>query len=88
MPDPKPRDQKPRIAKPWQPRFSIGGMMLATLVCAVAMAAVSYLYRYRHAERFGTLLFLIITLAGPLVLVVAVSLARSLADILSRPRRK
>ncbi len=65
-----------RPARPWQPRFTILGMMLTTLVVAVAAAAVSYLVRLSD-RRSGHLLFLIITLAGPLILVIAVSLIRA-----------
>jgi hypothetical protein len=75
---------------PWQPRFTIASMMLVTLVCSVAAAGVSYLVRYNNASgkdgRIGTLLFLLITLAGPLVLVVIVSLGRQIFDLLSRRR--
>jgi hypothetical protein len=63
-------------------------MMLTTLVVSVAAAGVSYLVRYGSEGRFGTLVFLLITLAGPLVLVVLVSLARSIGDYFSRPRGK
>jgi hypothetical protein len=64
--------------------------MLTTLVVSVAAAAVSYLVNYRRESdgRFGQLMFLLITLAGPLVLVVVVSLVRHISELLSRPRRR
>ncbi len=75
------------IAPPWQPRFSIGALMLATLVCCVAAAAVSYLVR-SGGGRWGVLVFLLITLAGPLVLMVAVSVARAIVEAMNRPRKR
>lgn len=64
--------------------------MLTTLVVSVVAAAVSYLVNYRRASdgHFGQLVFLLITLAGPLVLVVGVSLVLRASEILSRPRRR
>jgi len=76
--------------RPWQPRFSILSIMLTTLVVSVAAAAVSYLVNYQSESdgHFGQLMFLLITLAGPLVLVVLVSLVRRISEFLSRPRRR
>jgi FtsH-binding integral membrane protein len=72
----------------WQPRFTIFGLMLSTLVISVAAAAVGYLVRNQGKGRFGQLLFLLITLAGPLVVVILVSLARMIFVRLSRPAKK
>lgn len=77
----------PNIAPPWQPRFTIAGLMLATLVCCVAAAGVSYLVR-SGGGKWGVLVFLLITLAGPLVLMVAVSLAKALADVMNRAGKR
>lgn len=71
--------------RPWQPRFTIIGMMLTTLVVSVAAAGVGYLVRNGSSGRFGHLLFLLITLAGPLVVVMLVSLVRAAVIYLSRP---
>jgi hypothetical protein len=64
--------------------------MLTTLVVSVAAAAVSYLVNFRRETdgHFGQLMFLLITLAAPLVLVVVVSLVRRLNEVWSRPRRR
>ena len=81
---------RPSARRPWQPRYTIASLMLITLVFSVASAGVSYLVRFSRTDgsngRIGTLLFLLITLAGPLVLVVAVSIGRQLMDYLSRRR--
>lgn len=86
-----PDEPRPPIARPWQPRFTILGLMLTTLVVAVAAAAVSYLVKYTDADKrdhFGQLVFLLITLAGPMLLVILVSVARVVAVTLSRsPKR-
>lgn len=73
---------------PWQPRFTILGMMLTTLVVAVAAAGVGYLVRNSGQGRFGHLLFLLITLASPLVVVIAVSVLRAVIVHTSRPTKK
>jgi len=76
--------------RPWQPRFSIAGMMLVTLLFGVAMAGVSYLVRYggnvAKIGNIGTMIFLLITLAGPLIVVIFVSLGRAVMDWLSRKK--
>lgn len=74
--------------RPWQPRFSILGMMLTTLVIAVAAAGVGYLVRNSGQGRFGHLLFLLITLASPLVVVIGVSVVRTIIVHTSRPTKK
>lgn len=62
-------------------------MMLTTTVVAVAAAAVSYLVRFGD-RRSGAFLFLVITLAGPTLLVIAVSLTRAIAIAWTRPRKR
>lgn len=74
--------------RPWQPRFTILGMMLTTLVIAVAAAGVGYLVRNQGKGRFGHLMFLLITLASPLVVVIAVSIVRTIIVHTSRPAKK
>lgn len=74
--------------RPWQPRFTILGMMLTTLVVAVAAAGVGYLVRNQGEGRFGHLLFLLITLASPLVVVIVVSIARTVVVHFTRPAKK
>ncbi len=74
--------------RPWQPRFTILGMMLTTMVVAVAAAGVGYLVRNQGKGRFGHLLFLLITLSSPLVVVIVVSIARTIIVQYSRPAKK
>ena len=72
------RDQVPQ---PWQPRFGMGTILLLMLVVCVMAAAASYFVRYIGAVRGGRefqLLFILFTLAAPLLLVVIVSLFQSL----------
>ena len=74
----EPRDPVPR---PWQPRIGLGTMLLLMLVASVTAAAASYFVRYSGAVRGGRefqLMFIIFTLAAPLLLVVIVSLFQSL----------
>ena len=78
----------PPPRRPWQPRFTILGMMLTTLVIAVGAAGVGYLVRNKDEGRFGQLLFLLITLASPLVVVIVVSVAWAIVVQNSRPPKK
>lgn len=74
--------------RPWQPRFTIIGMMLTTLVISVVAAGVGYLVRHQGKGRFGHLVFLLITLASPLVVVTIISLARAAIMYATRPPKK
>lgn len=72
-----PRTDVSRLPGPWQPRFSMGTLLLAMLVAAVMAASTSYLARaLREGDRQAQLVFLLITLAGPMLLLVIVSLIR------------
>lgn len=62
--------------------------MLTTLVVSVVAAGVGYLVRNRGEGRFGHMLFLLITLAGPLVVVIIVSVVRAIVVYASRPPKK
>ena len=71
--------QPPPNRGPWQPRFSIGSLLLTMLVFAVMASAGGYLVRaLREGDRRYQLVFLLITLAAPLLLMVLVSLTRAL----------
>jgi hypothetical protein len=71
-------NQPPRIRGPWQPRFSIGSLLLTMLVFAVMASAGGYLVRaLREDNRRYQLVFLLITLAAPMLLMVLVSLTRA-----------
>jgi hypothetical protein len=70
--------QPPPSRGPWQPRFSIGSLLLTMLVFAVMASAGGYLVRaLREGDRWYQLVFLLITLAAPLLLMVLVSLTRA-----------
>ncbi len=75
----EPDPSRPEVPRPWQPRFSIGTMLLTMLVFAVMAAAGSYLVRaLREGDRRFHLVFILLTLAAPMLLVVIVSLLRTL----------
>jgi hypothetical protein len=82
MIEPKP------IKRPWQPRFTILGMMLWTLVISVAAAGVGYLVRSERSGGLGQMLFVGIMVAGPLILAVVVSAARAIILYATRPPKK
>ena len=64
---------------PWRPRYSIASLLLTMLVVAVSAAAGGYLVRaVGEGQRRYQLVFLLMTLAAPMLLVVLVSLVRSL----------
>jgi Na+/melibiose symporter-like transporter len=68
----------------WQFRFGIGGLMLVMLVACVMAAAASYSYqaiRGRASMRFVLVLF---TVAGPMLLLVVVSVLLGLIKWLKR----
>jgi small-conductance mechanosensitive channel len=68
----------PATRGPWQPRFSIGSLLLTMLVFAVMASAGGYLVRaLREGDRWYQLVFLLITLAAPLLLMVLVSLTHA-----------
>jgi hypothetical protein len=70
---------------PWQPRFSIATMLLTMLIFAVMASAGGYLVRaLREGDRRYQLIFLLMTLAAPMLLMVLISLIRAL--IVRRPR--
>ncbi len=62
----------------WQPRFGIGTMLLLMLIASVVAAGASYFVRAMQGGRTAQLAFILFTLAGPLLLVVVVSIATSL----------
>lgn len=70
----------------WQFRFGVGGLLLAMLVACVMAAAASYSYqaiRGRASMRFVLVLF---TVAGPMLLLVVVSLLVGLIKWLNSRR--
>jgi len=78
-PDPVPR--------PWQPRFGLGSLMLAMLVCSATAAAGYYLVQALHGGRQSQLAFILFTLASPVLLLVLVSSALAVVRWRERGRR-
>ena len=79
--DSNPQGEVPR---PWQPRFSLGGLFLVMLVFSVMAAAGSYFFRFLRGGREFQLSFILFTLAAPALLVVIVSLTLGLLKWLGR----
>jgi hypothetical protein len=80
-------DQRPPdIPQPWQPRFTIGTLLLAMLIFSVMAAQASYLVRSQQggsrALQIGSLLFIYV---APLLLALVVSLVRQAPRWLHRP---
>lgn len=71
-------DERRRVPRPWQPRFSITAMLLLMLIVSVTAAGASYLVRAADGGRASKLAFILFTIAAPLLLVVIVSLGRAL----------
>jgi hypothetical protein len=77
-----------KLQPPWQPRFGLATLMLAMLVFSVMGAAGFYLVR---GIRQGTSLkavFVIFTLAAPMLLLVALSAYRQILVWLGRLERR
>ena len=84
-----PRPQSPRseVPRPWQPRFTIGTMLLVMVVFSVMAAAGSYLMRSLQQGTHGSqLIFVLFTVASPVLLVVVVSLLWKITAWFSRRR--
>ena len=71
MKHPNPSDQGP-----WQPRFSVGLLLLVTFVFSVMGAAGFYLVQSLKSGGNFRLIFILFTVASPLLLLVVVSGAR------------
>ena len=81
---------KPRNSEPPQrrrPQFGIGGLLMLMLVCSVTAAAGSYLVRsLQRPAGSSHLIFILFTLLAPVVLMIVVSLIRSITLWVSRRR--
>jgi ABC-type bacteriocin/lantibiotic exporter with double-glycine peptidase domain len=67
------------VPRPWQPRFSIAGMLMLMLIVCVMAAAGSYFARaLRDDSRPAHLVFLLMTLAAPMMLMIVVSILRQI----------
>jgi hypothetical protein len=74
--------------KVWQPKFGLATMMLVMLVFCVMAAAGSYLLRAVDAGTSPRAVFIIFTLAAPVLVVVALSAFRQCLRWLDRPGRR
>lgn len=77
MSDVNDNQPKRNVPRPWQPRFGLGAMLLAMLVCSVMAAAGYYFVQSLRGGRQFQLVFILFTLASPLLLAVLISIARS-----------
>ncbi len=87
---PHPQGSK-RTGRPWLPRFGIGTLLIIMLVLAVTAAAAGYMVRsLNQPEQSGVfspyLIFMIFTLAAPMVLMILLSVMRQIALWLRRRR--
>lgn len=87
-------DEKQDLAatKWWQPRFHLGSLLIVVLAVCVLAAATGYLVRsYQHEGitsvlDSGSLVFILIILAAPMLLMIAVSIGRQIIVWLNRRR--
>jgi hypothetical protein len=71
----------PPPAPSWQPRFSIFGMILATVIVCVMAAGGGYLYQaLRQEDARAQSTFVIFIIAAPVILIVLVSLLWNLSQ--------
>lgn len=71
----------PPPAPSWQPRFSIFGMILATVIVCVMAAGGGYLYRSLQQEDVQSQsTFVIFIVAAPVILIVLASLLWNLSQ--------
>ena len=81
----EPPHEKTKGPVVWQPRFGIRGIFLVTLVVCVMAAGGYYLGQALRGGRPFQLVFILFTLASPLLVLVLVSVVRAL---LQRTRRR
>jgi len=75
----------PDVPQPWRPRYGIGGLLMVMLVFSVMAAAGSYMVRGLKEEgRSAHLVFILFTLAAPMLLMVVVSVIRHIVAWLNR----
>lgn len=79
-------DFESRDLEPGRARFGLRALLLIMLVCSIAAAGGSYLMQaLRGGTRGAQLVFLLFSLAGPVVLLLLLSLPARLAEW-RRPR--
>jgi len=75
------------VPEPWRPRFTISTLLMVMSVFCVMAAAGSYLVRSLSGNRgAGVLIFILFTLAAPMLLMVIISLLRYLVMWTKRRR--
>lgn len=85
MPPVRPKPKKaalppaPEKPAPPRPQFSILGMFVVMLICSMASAGAYYLVRADGNDPSNKLIALLFLLAGPMLLMVVVSLLVALA---------
>ena len=77
-PKPLPKNTPPD-APPPKPQFTILGMFVIMLICSLASAGAYYLVRADGKDPSFKLIALIFLLAGPMLMMVAVSVLVALA---------
>ena len=83
----RPQRPPPEVPRPWQPRFTMGTLLLVMVVFSVMAAAGSYLMRsLQQGTRSSQLIFVLFTVASPVLLVVIVSLLWKITAWFSRRR--
>ena len=77
---PPQKQPDPEVPQPWRPRFGIRTMLLVMLVACVTASSGFYLVRSLDERgRSAHLVFLLFTLAAPMLLVVVLSAIRRIA---------
>ncbi len=78
------KDPQPKVPRPWQPRFGLGTVFMVMLIACVMAAAGFYLVKaIRSGASFGAV-SIVIAMAAPALLMVFVSLLRSLIRNMNR----
>ncbi len=73
-----------RAPRPWQPRYSLSGLLLVMLIFCIMGAAASYFVQSTRLGRGYQAAFIAVTLVAPLLLLVIVS---NVASLLRKRRR-
>ena len=87
MTAPSDTSRDPKSRPPWQPRFGIGGMLLVMLVFGFMASLGYYLARALSGDAVSHIAFFFLTLAAPVLLVVAVSAGRAFYEWRQRKNR-
>ena len=61
--------------KPWQPRFSIAGIMLIMIIFSVMAASASYMYKAASGSKHFHFIAILFTFVAPVFLMMVISAA-------------